>query len=257
MTELSLFNFEQSSVSVLTIEDKPWFVAKEVATILGYADPSMMLKHVDDEDKQTINPQKSGSVEMTEAFGSNTFKLSIINESGLYACIFGSHKPEAKEFKKWVTSEVLPSIRKTGSYSVQQLTPGQLLKLQAEALISVELKQQEQEQQLLKHDSRLNTIEQRFQKADEVLKQLPPATVDVPTKSVRSCINEVLRSYSYRTGDAYQSLWNVLYKEYKYRYHVDLKTRAKNEELKTLDYAEQFGVIDKVYALALELFGKD
>lgn len=151
----------------------------------------------------------------------------------------------------------MPSIRKTGSYSIQQLTPGQLLKLQAEALISVELKQQEQEQQLLKHSERLEVIEERFEKVADELKQLPAATEEVPEKSVRSCINEVLRSYCYKTGESHKQLWNVLYKEYRYRHHVDLKTRAKNEELKTLDYAEQFGVIDKVYALALELFGKD
>ncbi len=249
MTELKAFDFNSNAITVLTINGEPWFVASEICYVLE-VDVNDSIKRLDEDEKISTESTRITEVEQIKS-------KWLVSESGLYSLVLGSRKPIAKPFKKWVTSEVLPSIRKTGSYSLQQLTPGQLLKLQAEALISVELKQQKQEQQLLKHDSRLSTIEERFQKADEVLKQLPPATTEVPTKSVRSCVNEVLRSYSYRTGDAYQSLWNVLYKEYKYRYHVDLKTRAKNEELKTLDYAEQFGVIDKVYALALELFGKD
>jgi prophage antirepressor-like protein len=246
MTELSTFNFNEQPIIVKVIDGEPWFLGANVCRVLeikNYSDAYSRLKSYE----KTI-----GNTE-----GVDNPDTVYVSESGLYRLVLTSRKPQAEPFQDWVVQEVLPTIRKTGSYSVQQMTPGQLLKLQAEAVISIELKQKEQEEQLLKHDSRLNTIEQRFQKADEVLKQLPPATVDVPTKSVRSCVNEVLRSYSYHTGDAYQSLWNVLYKEYKYRYHVDLKTRAKNEELKTLDYAEQFGVIDKVYALALELFSKD
>lgn len=117
---LSVFDFKSLPVRVITIDKQPWFVAKDVAEVLGHTDPSMMLKHVDEDDKQVINPQKLESVRMTESFGSNTFKVSIINESGLYACIFNSTKPEAKKFKKWVTSEVLPEIRKTNSYSLNK-----------------------------------------------------------------------------------------------------------------------------------------
>jgi prophage antirepressor-like protein len=115
---LSVFDFKNNPVRVIIIDEIPWFVVMDVATVLDYTDPSMMVKHVDKEDKQVVNPQKLDNVKMTESFGSNTFKVSVINESGLYAAIFGSTKKEAKEFKKWVTSEVLPSIRKTGSYSL-------------------------------------------------------------------------------------------------------------------------------------------
>jgi hypothetical protein len=74
---------------------------------------------VDAEDKQTINPQKLGNPKIEESFNSNTFRVSLINESGLYAVIFNSTKLEAKAFKRWVTSEVLPQIRKTGKYEPQ------------------------------------------------------------------------------------------------------------------------------------------
>lgn len=123
MTSLTAFNFNNNQVRILMIDGEPWFVAKDVAEIFDYADLSKMLNLVDTEDKDIINPKKIDSAILAESFNSNTFKVSIINESGLYACIFGSHKPQAKEFKRWVTSQVLPSIRKSGTYSTLNPIP--------------------------------------------------------------------------------------------------------------------------------------
>lgn len=123
MTSLAAFNFNNNQVRILMIDGEPWFVAKDVAEIFDYADLSKMLNLVDTEDKDVINPKKIDSAILAESFSSNTFKVSIINESGLYACIFGSHKPQAKEFKRWVTSQVLPTIRKTGTYSTLNPIP--------------------------------------------------------------------------------------------------------------------------------------
>ncbi len=123
MTSLTAFNFNNNQVRILVIDGEPWFVAKDVAEIFDYADLSKMLNLVDAEDKDIINPKKIDSAILAESFNSNTFKVSIINESGLYACIFGSHKPQAKEFKRWVTSQVLPSIRKSGTYSTLNPIP--------------------------------------------------------------------------------------------------------------------------------------
>lgn len=110
MNELQVFNNpEFGQVRTLTIEEEPWFVGKDVAVALGYGNPRDALrKHIEDEDKgvsQIATP--SGEQPMT-----------IINESGLYALIFGSKLESAKRFKHWVTHEVLPAIRKTGTYSV-------------------------------------------------------------------------------------------------------------------------------------------
>lgn len=111
MNELQVFeNPEFGTVRTLTIENEPWFVGKDVALALGYKDTVNALKsHVDGEDKrgwQITTP--SGIQEMV-----------IINESGLYSLILSSKLPNAKQFKRWVTSEVLPTIRKTGRYEMQ------------------------------------------------------------------------------------------------------------------------------------------
>lgn len=126
MSGLQIFNFGQQEVRVLVIEGEPWWIAQDVATVLGYSDTRRMLDHAEEEDKKNINPQETETAKIAESFPDNVFKVSIINESGLYSCIFGSHKPEAKAFKKWTTSEVLPSIRKTGNYALSTNQPTQL-----------------------------------------------------------------------------------------------------------------------------------
>ena len=110
MNEIKIFeNPEFGSVRTLEVNGEPYFVGKDVAEILGYADPQKAIKmHVDDEDKLTRQIVVSDQ----------NRNVIIINESGLYSLILLSKLPKAKEFKHWVTSEVLPSIRKTGSYAM-------------------------------------------------------------------------------------------------------------------------------------------
>lgn len=116
---LSTFSFDNSSVRVVMIDDTPWWVAKDVAEVLEYAATSRMLPLVDEEDKQEINPQDHTI--LVQSLPANSFRLSLINESGIYACIFNSTKPEAKKFKRWLTHEVIPQIRKTGKYELKEL----------------------------------------------------------------------------------------------------------------------------------------
>ena len=112
MNKIRIFENENfGSVRTVEIEGEPWFVGRDIALALGYARPENAVKtHVEDDDKTTTLIQGSGS--------NYKSKVIIVNESGLYALIFGSQLSGAKEFKRWVTSEVLPSIRKTGSYSM-------------------------------------------------------------------------------------------------------------------------------------------
>lgn len=106
-----LFNFKGQQVRTVIIDDKPYFVGKDVATILGYSNSrDAMSKHVDIEDKGVAKCDTPGGKQ----------DLQIINESGLYSLILSSKLPQAKEFKHWVTSEVLPTIRKHGAYMTDQ-----------------------------------------------------------------------------------------------------------------------------------------
>ena len=107
-------------LTVLTLADNElWFIGMEVAEKLGYEDPSKMYFRIDDEDKQTVNVKDFASA-ITAVANSKARTMILINESGLYTAVLGSKKSEAKEFKRWVTKDVIPSIRKTGSYGQQQ-----------------------------------------------------------------------------------------------------------------------------------------
>lgn len=116
-SNLQLFAFEGSQVRALEIKNEPWFVGKDVAEILGYSNTRDALrKHVDREDK------KSEIVKASQMSQNATGYMSVdlITESGVYALIFGSKMPNAKKFKRWVTSEVLPTIRKHGAYMTDE-----------------------------------------------------------------------------------------------------------------------------------------
>ena len=109
MQDLQTFNFEDLPVRTLTVDEEPYFVGKDVADILGYSNSrKALLDHVDEEDKLTSRIVTAGQ----------NRNQTIINESGLYSLIFSSKLESAKRFKRWVTSEVLPQLRRTGTYSV-------------------------------------------------------------------------------------------------------------------------------------------
>jgi len=147
-------NNEFGEIRVLEIEDEPWFVGKDVAIILGYKDTSDAIKkHVDEEDK--------GVGEIPTPGGKQNMK--VINESGLYSLIIGSKLPNAKKFKRWVTSEVLPSIRKHGAYMTEDtiekaLTSPDFLIQLATKLKEEQEKSKQLEDKLEKNSKMLNQI---------------------------------------------------------------------------------------------------
>lgn len=110
MNELQNFNFSGQDVRIITINDEPWFVVADIAKVLGASNSRSLAQMVDEEDKgkQSLH---SGS------------DATIVNESGLYTILLRSNNPQAKPFRRWVTSEVLPTIRKHGAYSTQPQVP--------------------------------------------------------------------------------------------------------------------------------------
>ena len=131
MNELQIFNSEEfGEIRTVTIDNEPWFVGIDVAKSLGYANPKNAVpKHVSEEDKLGTQIEYAGQRR----------EVTVINESGLYALIFGSKLESAKRFKRWVTSEVLPAIRKTGSYQ-KPMTVAEQIQLLAQGNVELEEK---------------------------------------------------------------------------------------------------------------------
>lgn len=115
MNEVEIFkNEEFGEIRTVVIENEPWFVGRDVATALGYAKPeNAIATHVEKEDKYTTTLKQGNGTNLTS-------KTTLINESGIYSLIFGSKLESAKRFKHWVTSEVLPTIRKHGAYMTDE-----------------------------------------------------------------------------------------------------------------------------------------
>lgn len=117
MNEMQVFNYKSSQVRTVEINNEPWFVLKDVCAVLDLGSAHKVSERLDEDERNHIP--------LTDSLGRKQ-ETTIINESGLYNVILRSDKPEAKPFRKWVTSEVLPSIRKTGSYALPNDYPAAL-----------------------------------------------------------------------------------------------------------------------------------
>ncbi|MEK4185619.1 BRO family protein [Paenibacillus sp. FSL L8-0494] len=119
MNQLQQFMYGHQEMRTLNIEGEPWFVAKDVCEVLEIANPTQAINRLDTDERAMLNIGRQG-------------EANVVNEYGLYSLILGSRKPEAKQFKRWITHDVIPSIRKTGGYMIPQTMPETLRLLAAE-----------------------------------------------------------------------------------------------------------------------------
>lgn len=212
MEKIQIFqNPEFGEIRTIMINGEPWFVGNDCAKALGFKDPySGVRKNVDDEDKQTC-PVGSGA-EMRN--------MNVINESGLYSLIFGSKLESAKKFKRWVTSEVLPQIRRTGTYGVPKLpeNPMELLELHYEAIKHV--------------DKRVDSLEDRFNEFEKSLPLLPNEADEV-SRAVKRRVVEILggkESNAYRNRCICQKAFKDAYRELKRNFDCSRYKDIKREQ---------------------------
>jgi prophage antirepressor-like protein len=202
MEEMQIFNSKEFGyIRTTTINNEPWFVGKDVAKALGYGEGKSLnnaiLNHVSEEDK--------GVTELVTPGGKQ--KMTIINESGLYSLIFGSKLDSAKRFKRWVTSEVLPSIRRTGSYGIPLTIPEQIQLL---ARGNVEL------------ERRIDTIQSDVEaiKADLPILPIEAERITTATKKKGVEVLGGINSSAYRNKGLRQKLYSNLYSNLKYNFGV-------------------------------------
>lgn len=198
MIEMQIFNNEEfGQIRTVTIDNEPWFVGKDVAEALGYERTADAIRqHVEGEDKGVGEIQTPGGKQ----------KMTTINESGLYALIFGSKLESAKRFKHWVTSEVLPSIRKTGQYQMENL--------------STEMKA------ILMHDKKLVKIDERVTDLENNM------TIDYGQQQVLGdCVNHVvLDVLGGKNSEAYKAMGKKVFAEcnrdLKHFFHVNARNNV-------------------------------
>lgn len=171
MYELQTFSFESQEVRTLLVNGEPHFVGKDVATILGYLNPrKAIIDHVDDEDKGVTKCDTLGGKQ----------NLTIINESGLYSLILSSKLPTAKKFKRWVTNDVLPAIRKHGAYMTPKTIEEALLNPDTIIRLATDLKK-EREGRLIA-EQRVNELTPKASYYDKVLANKSLVTITAIAK---------------------------------------------------------------------------
>ena len=219
MNDLQIFNNEEfGQIRTVTIDNEPWFVGKDVATALGYKNTRQaILTNVMDEDKGVHSVDTpSGKQEMT-----------VINESGLYALIFGSKLDSAKRFKHWVTSEVLPSIRKNGNYQMMKQESSELSP-QLQMLQGLLDQMKETEIANKKRDRQIALAQETAEKAVETTERMKDEIIS-PFDNWRDDINKKVRQISMASGIPYQGLFTTMYSDLEHIGRCDLSTRQRNK----------------------------
>ena len=197
MNELQIFNNEEfGEIRTITKDGEPWFVGKDITEKLGYQNGSRdIARHVDEDDQIVISIPGD----------TQNRNMLVINESGLYSLVISSKLPNAKKFKKWVTSEVLPSIRKTGSYAVP-MTTGEQIQLLAQG--NVELNQ------------RVDKVEDKVRSLEDDM-PLYGCEIDEVQKHVRRKGVDVLggkNSEAYHDGSIRSKVYSDIYSQLKREY---------------------------------------
>ena len=237
------------NLRTVEIDGEPWFVGKDVAEALGYSKSrNAIAAHVDEEDKTHAPIQGGCSTGVQDTI--------VINESGLYALILSSKLPSAKEFKHWVTSKVLPSIRKTGGY----VNPSQ-----SDLFLDTYLPFADQNTRLL-FKTTLDTIQQQnntiqqqnhtISHQEDIIRNL---TSDIPLADKRQILNRIVRF-----GGSPHTRWPFLYREFDNKFHMNTKVQLEhyNETHKPklqnrLDYIEHIGMFNDLAEIACVIFGPD
>lgn len=202
MNEMRIFDYHYHGNTVRTVErdGEPWFVLKDVCNVLGLGSAHKVADRLDEDERNQIP--------LTDSLGREQ-ETTIINESGLYNVILRSDKPEAKPFRKWVTSEVLPTIRKTGGYGQKTLSPIEMFSLQAQ--INVE------------QERRLKAVEEKQNRFDGALAVMaaPMLESDGWQERAQKEINTTIEQF----GLNHQMFRRDIYDEVERLAHVDLDRR--------------------------------
>lgn len=223
-------NEEFGTIRTVMIDGEPWFVGKDVAEALGYTNPRDALsKHVDDEDKKTVA--------IRDGIRGNP-NVTVINESGVYSLILSSKLPNAKKFKRWVTAEILPSVRQTGSYSAKPMTLAEQALAQAQILV-------DHEKQLAELSESVDKLE-RFN--DGIVAVLAPTAV---SDGWQEQMNRKVRQYCLDYDLDYRVAFNQLYMTVESSTRSDLMRRVENRRRRILQNGGTRAEADKVTKLSV------
>ena len=224
--------------------NEPLFCLADICRVLDISNSRNVVSRIDEKGVRSIDTLTNGGVQ----------SLNFISEQNLYRVIFQSRKEGAIRFQDWVFNEVLPSIRKTGSYSVKPMTTLEMLAVQVQAMVELERKQREYDNALQGLSQDVDELKRVRVEAEQQLKALPLSEEKTPEKSLRAVVNELARQYQRLTGCEYSEVWNKAYKDLYYKYGISVNgiKEAKKGESK-LSKLERKGHLEEVKIILSEM----
>jgi prophage antirepressor-like protein/mRNA-degrading endonuclease toxin of MazEF toxin-antitoxin module len=197
-----VFNYQGNQVRTVLKDGESWFVAKDVCDILELTDGRKSIELLDD-DERNIIPVMDSMGRMQDSY--------VVNEPGLYSLVLKSRKPEAKAFKRWITHDVIPQIRRTGSYSVQPLSQLEILKQSVDLLL-------EQQKEIAAVKENLTTVNHRIDSLDAVNVEGDP----------QQRLVKMVQKLAYKSGITYSTAWNQFKDAFNTAYRTNLTARMNN-----------------------------
>lgn len=195
------FDYNGQQVRTIVIDGEPWFVAKDVCDVLEHTNSRVALERLDDDEKGVSTVYTPGGPQ----------EMAIVSEAGLYVLVLTSRKPEAKLFKRWVTHEVIPAIRRTGAYGQKPVSQLDALRQTVDILA-------QQEQRLAAVEATATTLTHRIDSLDAVNVQ----------GDLRQRLEKMIRKYAWSRGVQYDAAWREFDSAYNTGYHTNLTALRDN-----------------------------
>lgn len=223
--DLSTYIYNDQNIRVVSVEGEPWFVLKDVCQILGVGNPADVSGRLDDDEK--------GVGEIDTLGGKQ--RVTIISECGLYSVILRSNKPEAKDFKRWVTHEVLPSIRKTGSYSMQPQSYPEALRALADEVekrMALEAENDRKDQIIADYEPKAQYLDVILASPDAVRISSIAADYDTSAQEMNKLLHQI--GLQYKVGGQW-----LLYQQYRGMGYTQSDTRPYEKRDGTIGISVQ------------------
>lgn len=246
-----VFNFGEKPIEVHTVNGEPWWVGRDVCEVLGISQPHRSIAQLDDDEK--------GRHTVTTLGGRQ--EVVIVNEAGLYSLILRSRKPEAKAFKRWITHEVLPAIRRTGGYLPEAQTAALTQAVEVLAgVVSAQNALAQRVEQLGAQVEQLMSAKPAVEKSPEPVQPVQKA-LGLPQGAEKRTVAGLCRQLASKVREAshlaFPNVWNLAYDRYDARHGGNIRAECREARYgSVIQYIEDYGDIEALHAILMRMYMK-
>jgi len=247
-----VFNFGERPIEVHTVNGEPWWVAKDVCEVLGIKQPTRATEGLDDDEKGVTTIHTPGGRQ----------QVLTVNEAGLYSLILRSRKPEAKAFKRWITHDVLPAIRRTGGYVPEAQTAALTQAIEVlSSVVSAQTALAQRVEQLGAQVEQLMAGKPAVEKSPEPPAQPAQKALGLPHGAEKRTVAGLCRQLASKVREAshlaFPNVWNLAYDRYDARHGGNIRAECREARYGSIiQYIEDYGDIEALHAILMRMYMK-